>query len=247
MTSNLFSSTTLTKFKNISLKATIILLATSAIVAIITILISGNEFTFKILATTLLLSLFSLISTNNILRLSSEQKIVKITAASALIADIIWILPLLFMLWGPIPGYTVKTRAFWTFVWQITLTGLTIAIASTIASKFICFYRTKNSAIQALASLTIISSTVLSLLWLTNIWFMPSIGLPWQLYTIFFIFLVFGTIITPILAKVKHIDAHQTNQPPLNQEELRAQIEREVRAQIAAEQATKQKPKQPTA
>lgn len=204
MAQELSSKNTLTKLKRIFLKATFILLTISAVFAIIAILISGNELTFKILATTLLLSLFSLINTNNILRLSNEQKIVKITAASALIANVIWLAPLLFMLWGPIPGYTVETRAFWTFIWQITLTGLTIAITSTITSKFICFYHTKNSAIQALASLTIISSILLSLLWLINIWFLPSTGFSWQLYTILLIFFVFGAITAPILIKIKH-------------------------------------------
>ena len=232
MTSTPFSKTTLTKLKQILLTSTIILLATSAVLAIIAILIPGTVFTFKVLATTLLLSLFSLISTNNILRLNSEQKIVKVTAASALIANIIWLLPSLFMLWGPMPEYTVKTRAFLAFAWDIILTGLTVAISSTIASRFICFYHTKDSAIQALASLTVISSTVLSLLWLVNIWFSPSTSFPWQLYTILLIFLVFGAITTPILAKVKHSNTHE--------EELRLQIEHEVRAQIASEQANKE-------
>lgn len=246
MESKSFPKIPFEKLKTILLRATIILLATSTLLAIIAILISGNEFTFKVLGTTLLLSLFSLISTNNIMRLNHEQKIIKATAATALIANIVWVIPLLFMLWAPIPGVTVKTRAFWTFVWDITFTGLTVAIASTIISRFVCFYRIKNSAIQALASLTIISSTILSLLWLINIWFSPHGAFPWQLYAIFSIFLVFGAIITPILVKVRHSNPPQEKEPSLSREELRAEIEREVRAQIAAEQAIAQNPKPPT-
>lgn len=62
MAQELSSKNTLTKLKKIFLGATFILLTASAILAIIAVLISGNELTFKILVTTLLLSLFSLIT-----------------------------------------------------------------------------------------------------------------------------------------------------------------------------------------
>jgi len=244
MKSKLFSQVTLAQIKQIFLKATIILLALSAILAIIAILISSNEFTLKILGTTLLLSLFSLISTNNILRLGSEQQIVRIAAVSALIADFIWLIPWLCVLWGLMPQYNLNTSSFLTSTWDLIFTGLIIAVASTIVSNFINFYHIKDSTIQALASLTIISSIILSILWLLDIWFEPSTSYPWQLHTIFLVFFVFGLVTTPILVKIRYDNIQKEAQPSPSQEELRAQIEREVRAKIATEQAAKQTAKQ---
>lgn len=245
MEPNSSSAISLAKLKKFFLKTTIILLAASAIIAIIAVLVLGNEFTFKILATTLLLSLFSLISTNNIMRLSSQQTLIRATAITAIVTDAIWLVLWLCLLWGLAPAFTPATYTFYAITWRVIFSSLFVAIASTIISSFIGFYRIKESAIQALSSLVIICTTLLALVTLLNIWVIPKV-LPWQLYTILLIMLIFGAITTPILAKTKQHNTPKATEPPLDQTELRAQIEREVRAKIAAEQSAQSAPEQNT-
>lgn len=241
--SNFFSTTNLAKFKKILLKATIILLSFSALLAILAVLAAANEFTFKILATTSLLGLFSLISTNNILRLSSKRKAVKIPAATALITGITWLCLWLCILWGLI-RYDQGWDLFYEVIWRLIYTCLAISIVSTIISSFTNF-NSKDSLVRFLSYLTIICAVILCGIYLFGLWtenyLLSEI---WRFYLILFILVIFGTITTPILVKVKQGSAQKPSSP--TQAELRAQIEREVRAQIAAEQAAQAKTTAPS-
>ncbi len=125
---------------------------------------------------------------------------------------------------------------------KLTLTALIIALLITLSVKTLS-YANKNSFIIGMKMMTVTCASLLSMACLSIVWFnVRDTSSTLRFLVVFGILTVFGLIVTPILVHLEKVQRYlqpaQPNTLVQNEQQLRYEIERQVRAQIAAEQQT---------
>lgn len=125
---------------------------------------------------------------------------------------------------------------------KLTLTALIIALLITLSVKTLS-YANKNSFIIGMKMMTVTCASLLSMACLSMVWFnVRDTSSTLRFLIVFGILTVFGLIVTPILVHLEKVQRYlqpaQPNTLVQNEQQLRYEIERQVRAQIAAEQQT---------
>lgn len=125
---------------------------------------------------------------------------------------------------------------------KLTLTALIIALLITLSVKTLS-YANKNSFIIGMKMMTVTCASLLSMACLSMVWFnVRDTSSALRFLIVFGILTVFGLIVTPILVHLEKVQRYlqpaQPNTLVQNEQQLRHEIERQVRAQIAAEQQT---------
>lgn len=125
---------------------------------------------------------------------------------------------------------------------KLTLTALIIALLITLSVKTLS-YANKNSFIIGMKMMTVTCASLLSMACLSMVWFnVRDTSSTLRFLVVFGILTVFGLIVTPILVHLEKVQRYlqpaQPNTLVQNEQQLRHEIERQVRAQIAAEQQT---------
>lgn len=123
---------------------------------------------------------------------------------------------------------------------KLTLTALIIALLITLSVKTLS-YANKNSFIIGMKMMTVTCASLLSMACLSMVWFnVRDTSSTLRFLVVFGILTVFGLIVTPILVHLdkvqRYLQPAQPNTLVQNEQQLRHEIERQVRAQIAAEQ-----------
>ena len=124
---------------------------------------------------------------------------------------------------------------------KLTLTALIIALLITLSVKTLS-YANKNSFIIGMKMMTVSCASLLSMACLSMVWFnVRDTSSTLRFLVVFGILTVFGLVVTPILVHLEKVQRYlQPAQPSTsvvqNEQQLRHEIERQVRAQIAAEQ-----------
>lgn len=139
----------------------------------------------------------------------------------------------------------VQTRIcsdFLSITTKLTLTALIIALLITLSVKTLS-YANKNSFIIGMKMMTVTCASLLSMACLSIVWFnVRDTSSTLRFLVVFGILTVFGLIVTPILVHLEKVQRYlqpaQPNTLVQNEQQLRHEIERQVRAQIAAEQQT---------
>ena len=139
----------------------------------------------------------------------------------------------------------VQTRIcsdFLSITTKLTLTALIIALLITLSVKTLS-YANKNSFIIGMKMMTVTCASLLSMACLSMVWFnVRDTSSTLRFLIVFGILTVFGLIVTPILVHLEKVQRYlqpaQPNTLVQNEQQLRREIERQVRAQIAAEQQT---------
>ena len=139
----------------------------------------------------------------------------------------------------------VQTRIcsdFLSITTKLTLTALIIALLITLSVKTLS-YANKNSFIIGMKMMTVTCASLLSMACLSMVWFnVRDTSSTLRFLIVFGILTVFGLIVTPILVHLEKVQRYlqpaQPNTLVQNEQQLRHEIERQVRAQIAAEQQT---------
>lgn len=131
---------------------------------------------------------------------------------------------------------------FLSITTKLTLTALIIALLITLSVKTLS-YANKNSFIIGMKMMTVTCASLLSMACLSIVWFnVRDTSSTLRFLVVFGILTVFGLIVTPILVHLEKVQRYlQPTQPNTlvqNEQQLRHEIERQVRAQIAAEQQT---------
>lgn len=250
----------LQNFRKFFLYATIGLFSASALIGIYLILFGADSTSGKIVATTAILGAFSLFTMNNIIRLESVQKSVRYSAIGALISNLIWVIPSILMLWGffelfkpdcqysyaygsyNYTAYNTCMKPYHNLEEVIFKTINTACVTSAVLTLVSNFSNFKNytKSIAILKTVTIITGGMLGSYEVGVIVFNDEVGGDfWRVLAVLGIVLVFGLIVTPILVKInkKKVETPAPAVQPIDEAALRAQIEQEVRAKIAAEQA----------
>lgn len=141
----------------------------------------------------------------------------------------------------------VQTRIcsdFLSITTKLTLTALIIALLITLSVKTLS-YANKNSFIIGMKMMTVTCASLLSMACLSMVWFnVRDTSSTLRFLIVFGILTVFGLIVTPILVHLEKVQRYlqpaQPNTLVQNEQQLRHEIERQVRTQIAAEQQTAQ-------
>lgn len=123
---------------------------------------------------------------------------------------------------------------------KLTLTALIIALLITLSVKTLS-YANKSSFIIGMKMMTVTCASLLSMACLSMVWFnVRDTSSTLRFLVVFGILTVFGLIVTPILVHLEKVQRYlqpaQPNTLVQNEQQLRHEIERQVRAQIAAEQ-----------
>ena len=131
---------------------------------------------------------------------------------------------------------------FLSITTKLTLTALIIALLITLSVKTLS-YANKNSFIIGMKMMTVTCASLLSMACLSMVWFnVRDTSSTLRFLVVFGILTVFGLIVTPILVHLEKVQRYlqpaQPNTLVQNEQQLRHEIERQVRAQIAAEQQT---------
>ena len=129
---------------------------------------------------------------------------------------------------------------FLSITTKLTLTALIIALLITLSVKTLS-YANKNSFIIGMKMMTVTCASLLSMACLSMVWFnVRDTSSTLRFLVVFGILTVFGLIVTPILVHLdkvqRYLQPAQPNTLVQNEQQLRHEIERQVRAQIAAEQ-----------
>lgn len=129
---------------------------------------------------------------------------------------------------------------FLSITTKLTLTALIIALLITLSVKTLS-YANKNSFIIGMKMMTVTCASLLSMACLSMVWFnVRDTSSTLRFLVVFGILTVFGLIVTPILVHLEKVQRYlqpaQPNTLVQNEQQLRHEIERQVRAQIAAEQ-----------
>lgn len=129
---------------------------------------------------------------------------------------------------------------FLSITTKLTLTALIIALLITLSVKTLS-YANKNSFIIGMKMMTVTCASLLSMACLSIVWFnVRDTSSTLRFLVVFGILTVFGLIVTPILVHLEKVQRYlqpaQPNTLVQNEQQLRYEIERQVRAQIAAEQ-----------
>ena len=133
---------------------------------------------------------------------------------------------------------------FLSITTKLTLTALIIALLITLSVKTLS-YANKNSFIIGMKMMTVTCASLLSMACLSMVWFnVRDTSSTLRFLIVFGILTVFGLIVTPILVHLEKVQRYlqlaQPNTLVQNEQQLRHEIERQVRTQIAAEQQTAQ-------
>ena len=131
---------------------------------------------------------------------------------------------------------------FLSITTKLTLTALIIALLITLSVKTLS-YANKNSFIIGMKMMTVTCASLLSMACLSMVWFnVRDTSSTLRFLVVFGILTVFGLIVTPILVHLEKVQRYlqpaQPNTLVQNEQQLRHEIEHQVRAQIAAEQQT---------
>ena len=131
---------------------------------------------------------------------------------------------------------------FLSITTKLTLTALIIALLITLSVKTLS-YANKISFIIGMKMMTVTCASLLSMACLSMVWFnVRDTSSTLRFLVVFGILTVFGLIVTPILVHLEKVQRYlqpaQPNTLVQNEQQLRYEIERQVRAQIAAEQQT---------
>ena len=131
---------------------------------------------------------------------------------------------------------------FLSIATKLTLTALIITLLITLSTKILS-YANKNSFIIGIKMMTVTCASLLSMACLSMVWFnVRDTSSTLRFLVVFGILTVFGLIVTPILVHLEKVQRYlqpaQPNTLVQNEQQLRYEIERQVRAQIAAEQQT---------
>ena len=137
----------------------------------------------------------------------------------------------------------IQTRIcsdFLSITTKLTLTALIIALLITLSVKTLS-YANKNSFIIGMKMMTVTCASLLSMACLSMVWFnVRDTSSTLRFLIVFGILTVFGLIVTPILVHLEKVQRYlqpaQPNTLVQNEQQLGREIERQVRAQIAAEQ-----------
>ena len=129
---------------------------------------------------------------------------------------------------------------FLSITTKLTLTALIIALLITLSVKTLS-YANKNSFIIGMKMMTVTCASLLSMACLSMVWFnVRDTSSTLRFLVVFGILTVFGLIVTPILVHLEKVQRYlqpaQPNTLVQNEQQLRHEIERQVRAQIAVEQ-----------
>ena len=129
---------------------------------------------------------------------------------------------------------------FLSITTKLTLTALIIALLITLSVKTLS-YANKNSFIIGMKMMTVTCASLLSMACLSMVWFnVRDTSSTLRFLVVFGILTVFCLIVTPILVHLEKVQSYlqptQSNTLVQNEQQLRYEIERQVRAQIAAEQ-----------
>lgn len=236
------TSLSIAQLKKPLLQATIGLFSVSALLGVLFVLIAPEGETWKILATTTLLAFFSLFTTNNLLRLESPKKYIKVFASAAIVSNLLWAIPLLLTIWVFLGSSWSNYEIIWRMIWTFSLLSICLTMTGSFLNMKSASIAFQNTRIAAIASA-----------WLLYVYILPVvygvdaeyIGESWQFIAIASIIFAFSAISTPILARLKAAPKQQANSDAdyraRIRAELRAEVEAEVRQQIANEQAAQHK------
>ncbi len=228
--------------RKILLYVSIGLLAISALLGIIAILFGEME--WRIITTTFLAGIASIIAMGCVTRLEEPQPLIKTLTILTLILDMVWFALSLCLLWyeigdmiwcgGHLGDYSGCYEAQ-NLVLKWSITAFIFTVVLSLLSRFMTIKG--NTSITSLKLLTIVSAVMCGLCGLIIVWKANELATDnmWRLLAVFAILVVFGIVVTPILVRLNK----SKNKPKLSDEEerkLRQEIEREVRAKIAAEQ-----------
>lgn len=243
-TKNMKQTIQLGHIRKILLYISIGLLAISALLGIIAILFGEME--WRIIATTFLAGIASIIAMGGMSRLEKSRTLIKISTMLMLILDVVWLVLALSLLWDEIHdmiwcggspaeyGVCYETREL-VLKWSVTAFIITIVLS--LLSKFMTI-KDVTVSIVGLKLLTTTSAVLCGLCGSILVWregIIAGNDDMYRLLAVFAILMIFGVIVTPILVQ---LNKSKSKTKPSDEEErkLRREIEREVREKIAAEQ-----------
>ena len=233
---------------------TITLFSISAFLGIFFVVVGTDTLGWKVVGTTVILGLLSLLSMNNVMRLESPKAPIRNLSTIALISNLFWAIPWILIVWDAFEFffctqtpqrylsahyYLVADCPVWysgmmELIIKIALTAGILSITTTIASNFLGI-KNYTQAIGTLKNITTYSAATIGLYFLPAIWTEDAdyIRESWRVITIFFIVLVFGSVVTPVLVRIAKAKTEKplpqaTNQ--VDEDKLRQEIEAKVRA-----------------
>lgn len=252
----------LQRIKKFFLIATIFLFSVSALLGIFFILFGADETGGRVISTTAILGLLSLLTMNNLARAENKDVAVKFTSIGAIIFNVVWTIPWICLVWDVFRKMMCE-KSYYRYgggefydcmghsdyfdmvdnLWKIVGTALIVSISLTIISSFLKFKK-YNNVIQALKITTIVCTIILGFYFINSIlteewsWLWGHGG--WRLLAVVAVILVFCLIVTPILVGVKSsrekLAKDFKRQSKESEAELRVRLEKEIRAEIAKEQ-----------
>ena len=263
-------SYSLTQLRSVLLYLSIGLLTLCALLGILAVL--SQEVDWRILFTTFCAAIASLIAMSNISRLTDNRIVIKILSIMSIILNAQWFTGMFVIQWNLYrflsfcrPSVSTGSRYnrhysdyssydyeghvqsricsdFLSITTKLTLTALIIALLITLSVKTLS-YANKNSFIIGMKMMTVTCASLLSMAYLSIVWFNArDTSSTLRFLVVFGILTVFGLIVTPILVHLEKVQRYlqpaQPNTRVQNEQQLRHEIERQVRAQIAAEQQT---------
>lgn len=251
--------------------ATIILVCSCALLAILMIFFGTNWTLLKVLSTLLIMYLVLVYSSNNLVRVEDSLALVRSLSIAALMANFFWSFLWILLVWGVFGEFDGASQ---DLVWRVIGTAAVISVFCTYLSSSVVRIVGQPTVIKFFKSLPLICAAFLGLNSLLLIWIdnMDDEFTEKQIL-VEIILVALQAIITSIFKRnAEHLgikDASPETQstptdspnPPVttapedhtsaspevkeietttSEAELRAQIEKEVRAKIAAEQAAQQ-------
>ena len=215
----------------------------------------------RIIGTTLILGIFSSLIVNGISQIDSRNRLLQVLAWISLITSLIASILLILAVWGAFdvhcPGGYVNYRSSACYAsWQLMMEFISkalwvcifVAFTTAIDGRFLQ-YDNNNWLITVFRGVTITCTTFLGLLFVISTLVEEFPDFLFKPTIIMVILVVLGLIGTPILCAIDRHRSRQIidSQIQVNEQNLRAKIEQEVRAQIAAEQAAQTKTPSSTA
>lgn len=266
--------------------AAIGLFSASAVMGIFFLWFGTDEAGGRVISTTSIMGLLALFSMNNIIRMESGKQRVRMFSVTALVANIFWALPWILLVWGVFaalsPYCHVETHTLtythdvYTYqscdqqyydmlsgLWKLVAIAGIISVVTTLAASFLNI-KNYSPILRWLKIVTIVCAVGLGIFFIICLLFdaWPEWEV-WRLLAMMAIVMVFGLIVTPIVAKVQSkrekdamrvtyagvgtttnmntseatpVIATDTQQISEQMESrLRRQIERELRVKIEAE------------
>ena len=254
---NQISQEKIKELTGILLKVSVGIFIFSAIMGSITILTNFSEFGAKAFGISIIIGLSTLVSTNGLNLLSSENKFTQITAIVLLASNVIWAIGYSLMILGVIDytDCTERRHDYYTYISTqcvVTAWGVITAIATSLACLSLSWsnvstIKSNNKAVQAL------KYTVYACIGYTCIFFMvntiaSSYGVvisngPSSMLAIFSGFMgVLAWIIAHFISKSERKEQDASRQvatinppqqpTPKTDEQLRAEIEEQVRREM---------------